>query len=99
MPATNQWTSVCLRPRPVWCGRSCSTRRAGVRTISATGSAIAPGLARRLGIEPVKSDKGLGIGVYQVARLAATAGYRLDLGTNLPGRVCFSLAPTAAAEL
>lgn len=62
------------------------------------GTAIPPGLAGRLCVEPVKSENGLGIGVYQVARLAANAGYRLELNANLPGRVCFRLAPAAAAQ-
>lgn len=57
-----------------------------------TGAAIPAALAARLGHEPVKSENGLGIGMYQVARLAATAGYRLDLTSNVPGRVCFRLA-------
>jgi len=61
------------------------------------GTAIPPGLAGRLGVEPVKSENGLGIGVYQVARLAANSGYRLELNANLPGRVCFRLAPAVTA--
>ncbi|MBU1972489.1 MAG: sensor histidine kinase [Gammaproteobacteria bacterium] len=56
------------------------------------GAAIPAALAARLGHEPVKSENGLGIGMYQVARLAASAGYRLDLTGNAPGRVCFRLA-------
>jgi hypothetical protein len=61
------------------------------------GTAVPAELAGRLGIEPVKSENGLGIGVYQVARLAAKAGYRLQLNSNRPGKVCFRLAPAAAA--
>ncbi|MDP2793462.1 MAG: sensor histidine kinase [Sulfurisoma sp.] len=62
-----------------------------------SGTAVPAGLVGRLGVEPVKSENGLGIGVYQVARLAANAGYRLELSTNLPGQVCFRLIPTVAA--
>lgn len=42
---------------------------------------------------PVKSENGLGVGLYQASRLAAQAGYRLKLSQNQPGRVDFSLNP------
>jgi len=54
-------------------------------------------MAGRLGNEPVKSENGLGIGVYQVGRLAAKAGYRLELSSNIPGQVCFRLAAVTQA--
>lgn len=57
------------------------------------GHAIGERLAGRLGIAPVRSDNGLGIGLYQTARLAAAAGYRLELAENAAGRVCFRLQP------
>lgn len=61
------------------------------------GAPIPPDLAARIGSEPVKSENGLGIGVYQVGRLAAKAGYRLDLSANFAGQVCFSLAPAVTS--
>jgi hypothetical protein len=60
------------------------------------GAAIREGLARQLGVAPVKSANGLGIGLYQVARLGAPAGYRLEVVENRPGRVCLRLVPGAA---
>jgi signal transduction histidine kinase len=60
------------------------------------GDPVPPDLAGRIGSEPVKSENGLGIGVYQVGRLAAKAGYKLELRTNQPGQVCFRLARAAA---
>jgi hypothetical protein len=62
------------------------------------GTPVPAELAARLGSEPVKSENGLGIGVYQVGRLAAKAGYRLELAVNLPGQVCFRLAVAGAIE-
>jgi signal transduction histidine kinase len=40
---------------------------------------------------PVGSGSGLGIGLYQAARLAEANGYRLELVSNRPGEVCFAL--------
>ncbi len=48
---------------------------------------IAQGLLR----EPVKSDRGLGIGLYQAARHAEMQGYRLELVSNVAGDVRFLL--------
>lgn len=56
------------------------------------GSAVAESVASGLFNGPVASDSGYGIGLYQAARYARAAGYRLDLVTNRPGRVCFRLA-------
>lgn len=57
------------------------------------GQGIAPALAARLLREPVASDNGLGVGLYQAARHAAGQGYRLSLAGNAPGAVEFVLAP------
>jgi signal transduction histidine kinase len=57
------------------------------------GSPIAVGTERRLFANPVESESGLGVGLYQAHREAARAGFELKLETNLPGKVCFSLAP------
>ena len=44
---------------------------------------------------PVRSATGLGIGLYQAARLAEANGYALRLAQNRDGEVCFELAPAA----
>lgn len=56
-----------------------------------TGSGVPADKAGRILNEPLESDSGLGIGLYQAARQAETAGYRLSLGENRDGRVCFEL--------
>ena len=56
-----------------------------------TGAAVPPEVAGGLLRAPVASKTGLGIGLYQAARLAESAGYRLDLETNRDGEVCFTL--------
>lgn len=48
-------------------------------------------IARNLFQSPVASDFGLGVGLYQAARQAAKAGFRLDLKENRAGAVCFRL--------
>jgi hypothetical protein len=40
----------------------------------------------------VKSQTGLGIGLYQAARQAERLGYRLAIAGNERGNVCFELA-------
>jgi len=44
---------------------------------------------------PLPSSGGLGIGLYQAARQAEAAGYRLLLEANRDGEVCFALRPAA----
>jgi signal transduction histidine kinase len=56
-----------------------------------TGTAVPPDVAANLLRAPVASKTGLGIGLYQAARLAESAGYRLELETNRDGEVCFAL--------
>jgi signal transduction histidine kinase len=60
------------------------------------GNAIPASLAADLLRGPVHSESGLGIGLYQSARLARLAGYELALTSNEPGRVSFRLAPATA---
>lgn len=55
------------------------------------GSAISDAIASSLFLGPVSSESGYGIGLYQAARYAKAAGYRLELAENRPGRVCFRL--------
>lgn len=57
------------------------------------GSPIPPGVAAGLLREPVASATGLGVGLYQSARLAEAAGYLLALELNRDGCVRFALAP------
>lgn len=65
-------------------------------TVTDAGDAIAPSLAGQLFSAAVSSESGLGVGLYQSARLAAELGYVLRLETNRPGEVAFSLQPAAA---
>lgn len=60
------------------------------------GSAIPADIAKDLLARPVRSENGLGIGLYQAARHAASAGYQLRIEENRTGRVCFRLAPAVA---
>ena len=61
-----------------------------------SGSAIPAQVAQALLRAPVSSAAGLGIGLYQAARLAESNGYRLVLETNRDGEVCFLLSGPAA---
>jgi len=56
-----------------------------------SGSPIPAHIESRLLRQPVKSTSGLGIGLYQTARLAHRGGYRLVIECNDVGRVCFAL--------
>jgi signal transduction histidine kinase len=59
------------------------------------GKVIPPALAVDLFRGPVPSETGMGIGLYQTARLLEHGGFELRLAANAPGRVCFRLAPMA----
>ena len=61
-----------------------------------SGHAVPPEVAGSLLRAPVRSSTGLGIGLYQVARLAEKSGYLLSLAENRDGAVCFLLAPASA---
>ena len=63
-----------------------------------TGSAVPESAVRHLFREPVEHGTGMGIGLYHVARLAAQAGYRIELAANRDGDVRFSLAHAPAAR-
>lgn len=65
----------------------------GELIVSDSGSAIPNDLANALMNEPVSSDDGLGIGLYQAARHAESLGYRLALAENRAGSVVFRLSP------
>jgi signal transduction histidine kinase len=61
-----------------------------------SGSAVPAEVASSLLRAPVSSRSGLGIGLYQAARQAEAAGYRLALESNRDGEVCFVLTGAAA---
>lgn len=58
------------------------------------GQAFPSGVVAGLFQGPVMSENGLGIGLFQAARLAEQAGYRLALVSNRPGQVCLQLQPS-----
>ncbi len=61
-----------------------------------SGSAVPAQMEPSLLRAPVSSPDGLGIGLYQAARLAESKGYRLTLEANRDGEVCFALSGPAA---
>ena len=63
-----------------------------------TGAAVPGELEAGLLRSPVPSSAGLGIGLYQAARQAEAAGFRLELEKNRDGEVCFALRPTPQAQ-
>ncbi len=63
----------------------------GALTIRDSGDAVSKTVATRLFSVPVPSHNGLGIGLYQAAKLAEHAGYSLKLISNVAGNVCFEL--------
>lgn len=72
---------------------------AGRLRVSDSGSAIPAELARALLRQPVKSEQGFGMGLYQARRLALRAGYGLDLVSNADGAVTIELYPAAGAAV
>jgi signal transduction histidine kinase len=63
--------------------------------VSDSGAAVPPGVEPTLLRAPITSRTGLGIGLYQAARLAESKGYRLLLESNDDGNVCFALTGPA----
>jgi hypothetical protein len=61
-----------------------------------SGSPVPAGVEAKLFEAPVASAYGLGIGLYQAARQAGSAGYRLALESNREGDVRFALRPAVA---
>jgi signal transduction histidine kinase len=66
-----------------------------VLRIADDGSPLPAAIADRLFRQPLASESGLGIGLYQAARLAESYDYTLHLLRNEPGHVCFELASRA----
>jgi signal transduction histidine kinase len=67
-------------------------------TVCDSGAAIPEALAQQLFATPVASTEGLGVGLYQAARLATSSSYRLQLDSNVPGKVCFALRRAAGPD-
>jgi signal transduction histidine kinase len=65
-------------------------------TVCDSGPGVPPELESTLLQAPTQSGGGLGIGLYQAARLAQSRGYRLALERNRDGEVCFALSGPAA---
>lgn len=61
--------------------------------VADSGSAVPAVVAARLFAQRVGSENGLGIGLYQSARLAESIGYALRLAENNDGAVRFRLGP------
>ena len=61
-------------------------------TVRDTGSRIEEAVAAQLFRAPIERGGGLGIGLYQLGRMAQQAGYKLDLTSNVAGDVRFTLA-------
>ena len=72
-----------------------SAARGGTLTVCDNGAAITKSVADQLFEAPIPSPTGLGVGLYQAAKQAAQAGYRLALAANEPGTVCFLLTREA----
>jgi sensor histidine kinase regulating citrate/malate metabolism len=60
--------------------------------VTDNGPAIPPDVATKIFSHPVSSENGLGIGLYQAARLALQSRYLLEVTENRDGRVQFRLA-------
>ncbi len=69
-----------------------SAGRAHSLRVCDDGSAIRASVAETLFSGAVKSQTGLGIGLYQAAKQAERLGYRLAIAGNDRGMVCFELA-------
>ena len=68
------------------------SRDAKTLRVCDSGSAVGEDLAGRLCREPVASESGFGIGLFNAASQAESLGYCLRLSCNLKGRVCFELS-------
>ena len=66
-------------------------------SVTATGLAILPSVARLLLSTVVPSEDGLGVGLYQAARWASQMGFRIALAENKPKQVRFELREATRA--
>ncbi len=62
-----------------------------ILTVCDSGSPIPDAVAHQLLHTVVPSEDGMGVGLFQAARWAEQAGYRISLRANVAGRVCFEL--------
>jgi signal transduction histidine kinase len=62
-----------------------------ILTVCDNGNQMSDELALSLFKDPVKSDTGLGVGLFQIAKQAISNNYSLSLTNNQNGRVCFEL--------
>ena len=60
-------------------------------TVCDDGNPIDEEVENQLFSRPISSGQGMGIGLYQSAIMARTFNYELDLSSNQPGKICFSL--------
>jgi sensor histidine kinase regulating citrate/malate metabolism len=58
-----------------------------------SGTPVPPQIGADILVAPVKSEAGLGVGLFQAAKFAEQSGYALVLAENRQGRVCFELKP------
>ena len=56
-----------------------------------SGAAIPEPIAAKLFLQPIVSENGAGIGLYQAFRQGLSAGFALTLASNQEGKVCFCL--------
>ena len=63
-----------------------------VLSVCDDGDSIPDTLVAQLFVAPVLSNSGLGVGLYQVARFAREQGFEVSLSSNVPGKICFTLA-------
>lgn len=75
----------------------CDGERVSVK-VSDTGSRVPEAAEARLFREPVERGGGLGIGLFQTARMARQAGYRVELAENRGDRVSFTLEREATGS-
>jgi len=67
-------------------------------TVCDSGSMIPDSVSSQLLNNPVSSDNGLGIGLYQANKHAEMFGYSLKLIINQAGRVCFELSSNCTSS-
>ena len=85
--------------QPINVGIYLSTNELGaVLDVTDSGNKITDEVLQDLFVRPVKSSKGLGIGLFQSAQYANEFGYSLVLLENKSGRVTFRLMPFSKGE-
>ncbi|HEX7557810.1 MAG TPA: sensor histidine kinase, partial [Usitatibacter sp.] len=70
---------------------ACNLQRVEL-SVCDTGTPVDAAVARKLFREPIERGGSLGIGLFQAARQASLAAYRIELTHNRAGYVCFTLA-------